>query len=307
MSTVTVLDIQRMSSEDGPGLRTTVFLKGCPIACRWCHNPESIAPRGEVLWHKAKCAGCGSCAGLCEHLPLSEAGVAIDRQHCTGCFRCCEACPYAALEAKGTPRDCAELTRELLKDRAYFGAQGGVTVSGGEPLMQEGAVELLRLLKAQSEGEAGFVALDTCGLAPEERLRRALTHCDLVLYDLKLADSAQHLQWTGAGNEAILRNVEIVAAWAKSGGRLWVRTPVIPGATDSGENICAIGELLRGLPVERWELCAFNNLCAAKYESLGLRWAFEDTPLVRQADMARLTEIARQASGVAVHGTGNMS
>ena len=273
---MTVLDIQRMSSEDGPGLRTTVFLKGCPLRCRWCHNPESISPKGEVLWHAARCIACGNCGGTGPNRT----------------FEAAEACPTGALEAKGVPWDAPELCRELLKDRAYWGVDGGVTVSGGEPLMQEGVIALLRLLKTQGV----HTALDTCGLAPEERLRRALPLCDLVLFDLKLAYSARHVEWTGAGNEEILRNLQLTAQWARRGlGRLWIRTPVVPGATDGEDNIRGIAELLGqyGGAVERWELCAFNNLCAAKYRSLGRIWEFEGAPLMGKAKMEKLLDIAK--------------
>jgi len=288
MPTLTVLDIQRMSSEDGPGLRTTVFLKGCPLRCRWCHNPESIAPKGEVLWHAARCIACGSCGGAGPNRT----------------FEAAEACPTGALEAKGTPWDTQKLCRELLKDRAYWGAEGGVTLSGGEPLMQEAALELLRLLKEQGAhvANAAFVALDTCGLVPEARLRLALERCGLVLYDLKLAYSARHMEWTGAGNEEVLRNLQTVAIWAQSGkGRLWVRTPIIPGATDSEENIRGLGAILRtcGGAIERWELCSFNNLCESKYCSLGSEWEFGGVPLMARADMERLCEIAKSTNACA--------
>ncbi|MCL2300690.1 MAG: glycyl-radical enzyme activating protein [Firmicutes bacterium] len=279
---MTVLDIQRMSSEDGPGLRTTVFLKGCPLHCRWCHNPESISPKGEVLWHAARCIACGGCGGAGPNRT----------------FEAAEACPTGALEAKGTPWDIHKLCRELLKDRAYWGAQGGVTLSGGEPLMQEASLELLRLLKEQG----AHTAIDTCGLTSEARLRSALKHCGMVLYDLKLAYSARHMEWTGAGNEEILRNLQIAANWAQSGaGRLWVRTPVIPGATDSGENIRGIGDILRpyGNAIERWELCAFNNLCGSKYRSLGRAWEFDGVPLMDRARMDALLDIAQSTGACA--------
>ncbi|MDR2525322.1 MAG: glycyl-radical enzyme activating protein [Oscillospiraceae bacterium] len=304
MSTVTILDLQRMSSEDGPGLRTTVFLKGCPLACKWCHNPESIAFRGEVLWHGQRCIGCKECVRECPQrgVRFEGTGLTIARERCEGCFACCEQCPAGALEAKGRVVEAAALCRELLKDRAYFGAEGGVTLSGGEALMQESAMELLQLLRAQkaAAGQPDFnIAIDTCGLVPAERLQRALLLCDIVLFDVKIADTRAHREHTGAGNEEILQSLRTVGAWAvQVGGRLWVRTPIIPGATDHEENIAAIGKLLSELPagsVERWELCAFNNLCASKYASLEQEWAYAAVPLMRRADMERLTAIAQQA------------
>jgi len=256
-----------------------VFLKGRPLRCRWCHNPESIALKGEVLWHAARCIACGGCG---ETIPNRT-------------FEAAEACPTGALEPKGTAWDLQKLCRELLKDRAYWGEDGGVTLSGGEPLLQEGSLDLLCLLKEQG----AHIAVDTCGLVPEARLRSALEHCDLVLYDLKLAYSARHMEWTGAGNEEILRNLQVVAKWALGGkGRLWVRTPIIPGATDSEENIRGIGEVLKayGGAVARWELCAFNNLCGSKYRSLGREWEFEGVPLAPRKKMEQLCEIAKSTA-----------
>jgi len=272
MPALTVLDIQRMSSEDGPGLRSTVFLKGCPLRCRWCHNPESISPEGEILRHAARCMGCGSCDGFRNH----------------------EACPTGALELKGIAWDCEKLCRELLKDRAYWGVEGGVTLSGGEALMQKASIDLLRLLKARG----AHVAIDTCGLVPEARLRAALESCYMVLYDLKFADDALHKEWAGAGLDVIVSNLRIVIDLRR---RLWVRTPIIPGATDTEDNIRGIGEILRPYSeaIERWELCAFNNLCESKYRSLGRAWEFAGVPQMARTKMEELCAIAKSTCACA--------
>ena len=292
MTLIRYLDIQRMSSEDGPGLRTTIFFKGCSLACAWCHNPESIQKKFQVHWLSARCIGCGTCLNVCPNGALSqmESGIKIDRRLCTGCYTCFSACPTLALEGKGQDAEPAELCRELVKDRAYFGRDGGVTLSGGEALLQEGAVELLQLLKA----EGVQTAVDTCGMLFTEQLERALPYTDILLYDLKIMNDADHERWTGRGNTMILRNLSVAALWAKGNGRLWIRTPIIPGATDSVENIRAIGERISAIGgAERWELCAFNNLCSDKYKRLDIDWAFKDAPLVSKRHMQELLEAAK--------------
>lgn len=292
MTKIRYLDIQRMSSEDGPGLRTTIFLKGCSLACAWCHNPESIAKKPQVYWISARCIKCGSCDSVCPNdaLTRDETGVHIDRRLCTGCRTCVSACPTLALECKGIDAEPEELCRELVKDRAYFGRDGGVTLSGGEALLQDGTIELLRLLKQ----EGIQTAVDTCGMVFTEQLQAALPYTDILLYDLKIMNDADHQRWTGRSNAMILRNLGVAALWAKGNGRLWIRTPIIPGATDSDENIRAIGNRINAIGgAERWELCAFNNLCTDKYERLDIDWAFKNAPLVSKKRMEELLAIAR--------------
>ncbi len=289
------LDIQRMSSEDGPGLRTTVFFKGCSLGCKWCHNPESIQRKRQLQWYAARCLGCESCLSACPNAALTldpEEGMRIDRRRCEGCFTCVDACPTGALEGKGTDTTPEALFTELIKDRAYFGRDGGVTLSGGEALLQEDAITLLRLLQ-----EAHIqTALDTCGMVFTEQLEKALNYTDVVLYDLKLMDDDAHRRFTGQGNAMILKNLGVVAKWAKGNGRLWIRTPVIPGATDTVDNIRAIGERIAAIGgAERWELNAFNNLCKDKYGRLDLVWAFADAPLMTRARMEALL-VAAQAT-----------
>ncbi len=292
MTKIRYLDIQRMSSEDGPGLRTTIFLKGCSLACAWCHNPESIAKKPQVYWISARCIKCGSCDSVCPNdaLTRDETGVHIDRRLCTGCRTCVSACPTLALECKGIDAEPEELCRELVKDRAYFGRDGGVTLSGGEALLQDGTIELLRLLKQ----EGIQTAVDTCGMVFTEQLQAALPYTDILLYDLKIMNDADHQRWTGRSNAMILRNLGVAALWAKGNGRLWIRTPIIPGATDSDENIRAIGNRINAIGgAERWELCAFNNLCTDKYERLDIDWAFKNAPLVSKKRMEELLAVAR--------------
>jgi pyruvate formate lyase activating enzyme len=294
-----------MSSEDGPGLRTTAFFKGCPLSCVWCHNPESISSKPEVIWHSARCFGCASCVSECAQQGLSfrpeGLGLQVDRAKCLACFECSNACPTGAIEGKGSLIEPAVLCQELLRDRAYWGEDGGVTLSGGEALLQPETLDLLRELKHNGIQ----TAVDTCGFINSEQLLAALEYTDIVLYDLKLADSAAHKQFTGVSNELIMENFGHVANWtARSAApRLWIRTPIIPGYTDSQDNILALGKIIgtvlaSGARVERWELAAFNNLCVSKYLSLGLLWQLRDLPLIKKSDSATLLTAAKEASGL---------
>jgi pyruvate formate lyase activating enzyme len=298
-----ILHLQRLSTEDGPGIRTTVFFKGCPLSCAWCHNPEAISPRLQIQWFAERCLGCRTCVETCPDrcLQMTDAGLIIDRVRCGGCAACGLACPAGALETLGRLLTADELIAELIKDRAYFAASdGGVTLSGGEPTMQpEFAESVLRGLHA-----AGIhTALDTCGLCASATLDRLLPHTDLVLFDLKLLDSTAHQRWTGASNRHILENLHRVADFRDGGNRavkLWIRTPLIPGATDGEGNLLAIGSYLAAKlqgRIARWELCAFNNLCRDQYRRLGQEWAFAGMPLM-SAEELQVCETAARASGL---------
>jgi pyruvate formate lyase activating enzyme len=294
---VTVLDIQRMSTEDGPGLRTTLFMKGCTLRCDWCHNPESIDSRPLIQWNSHRCIGCDSCREVCESGALvhdqAEGRVKISGSSCTLCQACVECCPSGALHLKGEQWDREELLKELLKDRAYFGREGGITLSGGEPLLQaEAALWLLENIRR----EGLKTALDTAGLVQTEALLAALEQTDLLLYDLKIFDSEEHRKYTGSGNEQILAN--LVAALAKagqSGTKVWIRTPLVPGVTDQAENVAGLARWLATFgteQIERWELCAFNNLCENKYLMLDRDWPYRGLKPQNRAELDRLVEVA---------------
>lgn len=279
-----------MSTEDGPGLRTTVFVKGCPLSCTWCHNPESIPVKSHVEWLGVRCIGCRTCEKVCPQkgIRLDAAGVHTS-ESCDACGTCTAACPTEALELKGADMSVDTLYHTVMKDRSYWGKDGGVTLSGGEITLQwKEALSLLTRLK-----EAGVhTAVDTCGLAKREVFEALLPVTDIFLYDLKLFDDEAHRRFTGQSNALIFSNFEwLCDACKETGTRIWVRTPIIPGATDTDENIRGLATVVQDR-VEKWELCAFNNLCRDKYDRLGKEWDFKAAGLIPKARMEELTALA---------------
>ncbi len=283
--------LQQFSTEDGPGIRTTAFLKGCPLRCAWCHNPEGLRPESDLMWFDARCIGARDCLGACPEgaLSLTPGGMRIDRRRCTLCGKCVDSCPSAAFELVGRSWSAEALLRELLKDQVFFETSGGgITFSGGEPMMQsEFLEEFLPLCK-----QAGLhVALDTCGASSWARYAAVLPAVDLVLFDLKILDAQRHRAATGADNEGIL---DIARRIARSGKPMWIRTPVIPGFTDDSDNIRAIGGFIRdGLPtVERWDLLAYTNLGRPKYRRLDIAYPLDEAPLLHREELERLWQEA---------------
>lgn len=287
----TILHLQRLSTEDGPGIRTTVFMKGCTLRCAWCHNPESFSPQMQVQRIETNCIHCGLCIQICPHSCLVEDGeeIIFNHQLCDACGKCVQECPSGALELLGRKISVDELTAELLKDQSFFQTSGGgVTFSGGEPLLQ---ADFCAAVMANLQAASVHTALDTCGMVSQSQFVKVLPHTDLVLFDLKLMDPHAHQDHTGQHNEPILRNLIFVRDYLRAtrgSKKLWIRTPLIPDATDLPLNLFAIGSFLASEldgSVERWELCAFNNLCRDKYRRLGLQWQYDQTQLYTQSQL----------------------
>ena len=252
----TIFDIERNSYVDGPGIRTTVFFKGCNLRCAWCHNPESQSASPEMMFYKNKCVKCGKCKEKCPN----------QLEKCDFCGKCTLYCPHDAREICGREYTPDEVLCEIVKDKAYYESSGGgVTFSGGECMLE---IDFLEELLARCKAEGIHTAVDTAGHIPYEYFERILPYTDLFLYDVKIIDSEKHKRYTGAPNELILSNL---AKLLKMDRSVWVRIPVIPGINDSAEEITAIRKTLDlyGFP-EKVELLPYHAMGEHKYEALGM-------------------------------------
>lgn len=270
-----VFNVQRFSLHDGPGLRSTVFMKGCPLSCAWCHNPESHAPRQEFVRLRHRCMACGRCGDEELADPVVR-GRGMDDV---------EACPTGAMQAVGETMEASALVRTLLRDRIFFEESGGgVTFSGGEPLMQAAFVtEALRLLRA----EGVHTALDTCGHARWTDLRDAAAHADVVLYDLKLMDDARHTAATGVSNAVILDNLRRLS---QEHTNIWIRIPVVPGVNDDAANVEATASFVTRLAgVRQVDLLPYHATGEAKFARAGKDYALHGTPAPEAAHLESLT------------------
>ena len=290
-----VFDVQRFSLHDGPGIRTVVFLKGCPLRCAWCANPESQQPGPQIAWFENLCAGCGRCAEACPRgaVRMEEGRPRTDRRVCAACGACAAACSRGARRLLGREVTVAEVTAEVRRDAPFFRRSGGgVTFSGGEPLAQ--AAFLLECLR-RCRRLGYHTAVETCGQARWDDLREAAALAGLFLYDLKQLDTRRHEQLTGLGNELVLENL---GRLLETGAEVVVRVPVVPGANDDRESLAALAAFVARHPrLRRVDLLPCHPLGAHKYAALDLAPPPPERPgPERLAAMA--ADIARQVPGV---------
>jgi pyruvate formate lyase activating enzyme len=262
-----VFDIQKYSVQDGPGIRATVFLKGCPLRCAWCHNPEGISARREILVLEGRCFGCGECRRACSFgtsIP-GQGPLPARHERCLLCGSCVAACPAGARRWAGEQMSVSQVLEAVWRDRIFYDESGGgVTFSGGEPLLQ---FEFLRACLEACRARGLRTAVDTCGLARPEHLLAVAPLADLFLYDVKLIDPARHREATGAPNEAILQNLRALGAVHR---QIWVRVPLIPGVNDDAPGLQAIARLAAAIPaVRQVNLLPFHRTGLPKLLRLG--------------------------------------
>ncbi len=283
-ATALIFDIMRFATHDGPGIRTTVFFKGCPLACRWCHNPESQCYQPDLLYFEERCRKCGDCAAACpEHAIEIIDGIPRTRRDlCRRCGHCADFCDAEARRIAGRRMTLREVAAEIERDLIFFEESGGgVTLSGGEPVSQPRfAAALLRACRRLGI----HTALETCGFAHPDTFLHVALAADLVLFDVKLIDPALHRQYTGVSNAGILTNLEALVARRRA---VTVRIPVVPGVNDTEEEMEQFARVLGGIGRLPVELLPYHRIGAEKYWRLGLTYGMQTTPEPAAADVAR--------------------
>lgn len=290
-----VFDIKRFAVHDGPGIRTTVFLKGCPLRCAWCHNPEGLHCTRNVWRVESRCIGCGRCETACTHGAIEriDGGIQFSPEQCVSCGACTAICPTRALEFDSQVFSVDEVMHVIRADsKFYVNSNGGVTISGGEPTYQQAAfaLELLR----QCKREGFHTALESSLFTSAETLEKFIPLVDLFIADIKLMDCARHLAASGVENTRIHENIRHLAA---SGAQLLIRTPLIPGSTDDDDNLNAIAAFIAALPNQEnvhVELLNFNPLFSQKYSHYGAQPNCGANAALSRTEMQRKNERMRQ-------------
>lgn len=283
---VNIVEIKRFAVHDGDGIRTTVFFKGCPLKCLWCHNPETLSPKRQLAFYGHKCVMCGKCAEVCSLHSLSGGTHTIDKEKCVLCGRCAEVCPQSAIEIFGTEMTVDEVCTALIKDKSFYDESGGgITLSGGECLLQSEACR--EILKEMKHCEIN-TAVDTCGFVAREAIDRVMPYTDTFLYDIKAIDVDVHKRCTGQPNELILDNLMYID---KSGAKTEIRIPYVPGYNDN--QIDKIGSFLAQLKnITGVRVLPYHNYAASKYAALGIEDTLPKT-LPSEAEISKAKDILK--------------
>ena len=288
MSKGLIFNIQKFSLHDGPGIRTTVFLKGCPLRCKWCSNPESQSKKIQVLYHKDKCCGCKNCVQTCPQNAISFSNnmVLIDSTKCIGCLTCVSNCPNHALINEGEYKDIKEVLEICLQDKAFYEeSNGGVTISGGEGMLQP---EFVKELLTELKKENIHVAIETTGYIKEEIFKELAIDFDLLLFDVKHYDSNKHFKGTGVHNELIIKNLK----WAINNGiNVLPRIPVIPGFNMELEDAERLSDLLKSIGAKRVQLLPFHQFGEKKYELLNKNYELKNIKALHPEDLKDYQQI----------------
>jgi glycyl-radical enzyme activating protein len=283
-----ISDIQRFSTGDGPGIRTTVFLKGCNLYCSWCHNPETIRPESQLLYYEKLCSDCRVCEQVCKFGAHKFQGEVhyFDRQLCTGCYECVQYCGTCALRKCGIEKSSAEVVAEILMDIKFYEASGGgVTLSGGEPLLQpQFCADILRECKQRDI----HTIVDTAGNIGFSAFEKVIDYTDVFYFDLKTTDEQMYKSYTGAELNRVLSNLQTLCS---SNHEVVVRIPVIPGFNDTGDAAEKLSELIEKAGAANVSLLPFHRLGTAKYEALGLNYAYSQTGGSSREKMPELLDV----------------
>lgn len=290
-----IFNIQKFSVHDGPGIRTTIFMKGCPLQCLWCSNPESQSFLPELLIRDINCKGCGACVDVCPREAISvtkKTGRTIDRQKCDQCQLCVQSCLYGSLNQCGQYKTVKDVLDEVLQDKIFYkNSGGGVTLSGGEPLSQS---KFVRNLLAECKKEGLHTALETAGHGSWKEMVKVLSLVDLILFDIKHLDSDLHQKTTGIKNNILLENLQKSAAT----NNIWLRVPLIAGFNDSAEHIKKIAALGKEINVQKISLLPYHEGGKSKCQQLGIPYGFPDGKTPDEKQINKLKKIIEK-SGLA--------
>jgi pyruvate formate lyase activating enzyme len=278
-----VLDIDRFSTHDGPGIRTTVFLKGCPLRCKWCHSPESQLRENELFYKRMRCTGCHFCVVSCPQNAIRAngeiiegvSGISIDRNKCVKCFICTDICNSRALHIGGKEYSSSDIIKSIKPDIDFFlNSGGGVTVTGGEPLMQ---AEFTWEILSECKKLGIHTMIETCGMGSGVELKKIANECLGIYYDIKLMDPVKHHEWTEMSNKIIIDNLYLLCISENMANKITVRIPCIPGINDDPENIRDTAEYVASLKIPVIQLMPYNSMASEKYRWIGKNYLLSNS------------------------------